>query len=126
MAPQGSFTTSGSSPPAEDTDSQPLSPELIDALANLLADALVADIRQYPHLAEVEASLVSTVEPPRDSTVERDPHVRGRRRDDPGALEPLPFQPHLPPGARARVPADSRTGGLSPFEHDGLGPPKTH
>jgi hypothetical protein len=55
------FTASGSSPPV---DAQPLPPELVEALATLLADALVADIRQYPNLAEVQTNQESTVESP--------------------------------------------------------------
>jgi len=53
------FTRSGSSPPAELPD------ELIEELAALLASALVADIRKFPNLAEIQANHHRTVESPR-------------------------------------------------------------
>jgi hypothetical protein len=40
----------------------PLTPELVEDLARLLADALIADVRQYPNLAEPQAKGESTVE----------------------------------------------------------------
>jgi hypothetical protein len=55
------FTASGSSPPV---DAPSLPPELVEALATLHADALVADIRQDPNLAEVHANHKPTVESP--------------------------------------------------------------
>ena len=58
------FASTGSSPPADDPDAPPLPPELVEALASLLADAIVSDIRQYPNLAEVQANHEPTVESP--------------------------------------------------------------
>ena len=67
------YRASGTSPPDEDgvtvgststPEPLPLPPELVEDLARLLADALVADIRQYPNLAELEAKRESTVESP--------------------------------------------------------------
>jgi hypothetical protein len=71
------FTTSGSSPPQEGTqdtaahDSRPeeqvaacaLPEELVEALAGLLAEALVNDIRQYPDLRELTLSSSSLPDP---------------------------------------------------------------
>jgi hypothetical protein len=69
------FTSSGSSPPDDDArvsdqeagpiEGHPLPPQLIKDLAALLASALVADIRQHPNLAPVQANQDSTVESPR-------------------------------------------------------------
>jgi hypothetical protein len=56
------YQASGSSPPVEGDAA--LLPELIDDLARLLADALLADIRQYPNLAALQPNLESTVESP--------------------------------------------------------------
>jgi hypothetical protein len=51
------FASSGASPPPNDGGAPPLPPELVDALAGLLAEAIVADIRQYPNLAELQPNL---------------------------------------------------------------------
>jgi L-ascorbate metabolism protein UlaG (beta-lactamase superfamily) len=69
------FDTSGSSPPADVADpstsepgpieARPLPPELIEDLAAILASALVADIRQFPNLADLKTNPVPTVESPR-------------------------------------------------------------
>jgi hypothetical protein len=70
------FTRSGSSPPADPahvtrssetapSEGQPLPPQLIEELAALVANALVADIRQFPNLAEIQANHDPTVESPR-------------------------------------------------------------
>ena len=56
------YQASGSSPPA--AGQSPLPPELVEDLARFLADAIVADIRQYPNLAELKAKRESTVESP--------------------------------------------------------------
>ena len=56
------YQTSGSSPPT--ADRSPLPPELIEDLARFLADALIADIRQYPNLAALQPNLEATVESP--------------------------------------------------------------
>jgi len=58
------FASSGASPPPNDGGAPPLPPELVDALADLLAEAIVADIRQYPNLAELQWNLEPTVESP--------------------------------------------------------------
>jgi hypothetical protein len=69
-------TASGSSPPSDggraltSNDATPfagqaLPPQLIEDLAALLAGALVADIRQFPNLAELKTNEVPTVESPR-------------------------------------------------------------
>lgn len=42
----------------------PLPPELVETLAVLLADAIVADIRQFPNLAELQPNGQLTVESP--------------------------------------------------------------
>jgi hypothetical protein len=71
------FTTSGSSPPQqrhEDTagidprpqeqeGAGPLPEELVEALAGLLAEALVNDIRQYPDLRDLTHSNASFPDP---------------------------------------------------------------
>jgi hypothetical protein len=70
------FTASGSSPPSDGGqaltskdaapfDGQALPPQLIEDFAALLASALVADIRQFPNLAEIQANHDPTVESPR-------------------------------------------------------------
>jgi hypothetical protein len=70
------FPASGSSPPSDNDqaaksndaapfDGQALPPQLIEDLAALLASALVADIRQFPNLAEIHANHHATVESPR-------------------------------------------------------------
>jgi hypothetical protein len=70
------FPASGSSPPSDGGqaltshdaapfDGQALPPQLIEDLAALLASALVADIRQFPNLAEIQANHDPTVESPR-------------------------------------------------------------
>ena len=65
------YHASGSSPPGEDPGASLVSPhsqpprlpaELVDDLARLLANALIADIRQYPNLAELKAKHESRVE----------------------------------------------------------------
>jgi hypothetical protein len=56
------YHASGSSPPA--AGHTPLPPELVEDLARLLADALVADIRQYPNLSDLQPKRESTVESP--------------------------------------------------------------
>jgi hypothetical protein len=61
MTTETFFTTSGSSPPV---DAPPLPPELVEALAALLADAIVADIRQYPNFVELQTNHEPTVESP--------------------------------------------------------------
>jgi len=68
------FTSSGSSPPDDDArvsdqeagpiEGHPLPPQLIEDLAALLASALIADIRQHPNLAPIQANQDSTVESP--------------------------------------------------------------
>lgn len=64
MSPIGSFAASDSSPPVDDTDTPPLVPELVEALAGLLAEAIVTDIRQFPNLAELQPNGQLTVESP--------------------------------------------------------------
>ena len=64
MTPPDSFTTSGSSPPVDDPDVPSLPPELVEALASLLAEAIVADIRQFPNLAELQPNHAPAVESP--------------------------------------------------------------
>jgi hypothetical protein len=64
MTPLNSFVSSGSSPPVDDTDAPPLPPELVEALASLLAEAIVADIRQFPNLAELQPNHEPTASPP--------------------------------------------------------------
>ena len=79
------YRASGTSPPDEDgvtvgststPEPLPLPPELVEDLARLLADALVADIRQYPNLAELEAKRESTVESPSGRHRRRSPRQR--------------------------------------------------
>jgi hypothetical protein len=72
------FASSGSSPPVDFSGVPSLPPELVEALAELLAEAIVADIRQFPNLAELCANQESTVESPsgHDRT---DPPVRRQR-----------------------------------------------
>jgi hypothetical protein len=87
------YQASGSSPPsvgaaanasALSPDPLPLPPELVEDLARFLAEALVADIRQYPNLAELQAKVESTVESP-SGLDRRDPPARRRRtRQEPG------------------------------------------
>jgi hypothetical protein len=69
------FTASGSSPPAAtDGESQGEAPaELVEALVQILASALVADMTQYPNLADLQAKPESTVESPSG-------HARRERR----------------------------------------------
>jgi hypothetical protein len=56
------YQASGSSPPAAGNAALP--PELVEDLARLLADALVADIRQYPNLAELQPNHEATIQSP--------------------------------------------------------------
>jgi hypothetical protein len=67
------YTASGSSPPAiaaetatpsGASEAPPLPEELIEDLARLLAEAIVADIRQYPNLLELKAESEAIVESP--------------------------------------------------------------
>jgi len=67
------YQASGTSPPdaatatsisAASSESPPLPEELIEDLARLLAEAIVADIRQYPNIAELKANHEVTVESP--------------------------------------------------------------
>jgi hypothetical protein len=102
------YTRSGSSPPAVDReprvatpvtasdqapstfDAVELPPDLIEELGQLLARALVADLKQYPNLAALKAARASTVESPPGPN--RSDHEaggpsgghHGRRRRDPG------------------------------------------
>jgi hypothetical protein len=70
------YQASGSSPPIAGHDAPP--PELVEDLAQFLADAIIADIREYPNLAELKAKPESTVESP--SGLDRtDPPARRRR-----------------------------------------------
>ena len=71
------FTSTGSSPPEERPEAAaghdprpeeqegagPLPEELIEALAGLLAEALVRDIRQYPDLQQLSLSHASLPDP---------------------------------------------------------------
>src|SRR5262249_21266666 len=79
------YRASGSPPPGHAPaqgvatgPSEPLAlpPELIEALARLFAEAVVADIRQYPNLAELQAKQESTIQAPRS-------HERRRRASAP-------------------------------------------
>ena len=67
------YHASGSSPPRESgstdarapsSDPLPLPPELVEDLARFLAEAVVADIRQYPNLSDLQPKRESTVESP--------------------------------------------------------------
>ena len=80
---------SGSSPPDSEPTPPPLPPELVEALAGLLAEAIVADIRQFPNLAELCANQESTVESPwgHDRT---DLPARRRARQDPRTADRRP------------------------------------
>jgi hypothetical protein len=53
MATTDSFAASGSLSAADHTAVPPLPPELVEALASLLADAIIADIRQFPNLSDL-------------------------------------------------------------------------
>ena len=81
------YEASGSSPPSHDealrdatapSEPLPLPPELIDELARLLAEAIVADIRQYPNLAELKANSEATVESPSGHHRRRRARASGR------------------------------------------------
>jgi hypothetical protein len=85
------YEASGSSPPSHDealrdatapSEPLPLPPELIEELARLLAEAIVADIRQYPNLTELKANSEATVESPSgpDRKHRALPSPRGTRR----------------------------------------------
>ena len=85
------YQASGSSPPTSSDASPdpatrpeplPLPQELIEDLARLFADAIVADIRQYPNLSELKANRDATVESPSGRN-RREVRVPRRR-----ALEP--------------------------------------
>jgi hypothetical protein len=85
------FTMSGSSPPAArqepDNDAptdDEMPPELAQELGRLLAQALVADIRQHPKLAEVHASRGSMVESPPGPNRNSASRSRGRHGAEPG------------------------------------------
>jgi hypothetical protein len=87
------YQTSGSSPPsvgaATDAstvspDPPPLPPELLEDFARLLAEAIVADIRQYPNLAKLKAQPDSTVESP-SGLNRRTRSARSRAAAPPGA-----------------------------------------
>ena len=92
MTPPDSFTTSGSSPPVDDTDTPPLPPDLVEALATLLADALVADICQFPNLAELQRNHELTVESPSGH------HRRPSRTPRPASRSSRGRRPSTPPG----------------------------
>lgn len=64
------YQASGSSPPREGhapsggpppSKPPPLSPELVEDLTRFLTDAIIADIRQFPNLAELKAKHEPTV-----------------------------------------------------------------
>jgi hypothetical protein len=93
------YSTSGSSPPEgqshgparhevppEEQEPRPLPEDLIDALAALLAQALVNDIRQYPDLRDLSPSGTAVVAPPgagpcpRSSAGHRHTSTRSRTR----------------------------------------------
>ena len=70
------YQASGSSPPAAGDAALP--PELVEDLARFLADALIADIRQYPNLPELQPNHEATIQSP--SGLDRtDPPARRRR-----------------------------------------------
>jgi hypothetical protein len=64
MTTTDSVTVTGPSPPVSATATTPLTPDVVAALASLLAEAIVADIRQFPNLAELKVKCESTVESP--------------------------------------------------------------
>jgi hypothetical protein len=92
------FTTSGSSPPQEgahDTaghGSRPqeqegaggLPEELVEALAALLAQALVNDIRQYPNLRDLTPDGTAVAAPPGAGICPKPSHRNATRTQRPG------------------------------------------
>ena len=92
------YQTSGASPPSESQaadagaplpDPPPLPAELIEDLARLLAEALIADIRQYPNLAEVQSNREATVESP-SGLNHKARSARSRVGAQPGSSAPNP------------------------------------
>ena len=104
------YRTSGSSPPKEchdnraepdprsdeQTDVRPLPEELVEALAALLAQALINDIRQYPDLREATLSSASPPDPAEAALL-----ASPRKRCPPCQSEPR----HTSTRGRARRPA---------------------
>jgi hypothetical protein len=90
------YEASGASPPSDDhavnlsgprPDLPSLPPDLIEDLAGFLADALIADIRQYPNLAEVQSNLEPTVESPTGLDRTDPPVTRGQTRQEHAAAD---------------------------------------
>jgi hypothetical protein len=79
------YQASGSSPPVEGDAA--LLPELIDDLPRLLADALLADIHQYPNLAALQPKLDATVESPSGFDRTQPPARPSRTRQEPAAAD---------------------------------------
>jgi hypothetical protein len=113
--PEAFFTKSGSSPPAAQNGA-PEAPraaveaaaemptELAEELGRLLAEALVADIKQYPNLADIKASEKATVEsPPGHNRNSAEPSGIGAGIASPARRSPL--------GAGCRRPRSARLGG---------------
>jgi hypothetical protein len=103
------FTASGPSPPSDTghalksnddapVERQVLPPQLIEDLAALLASALVADIRQYPNLAEIQAHHDPTVESPRELNRTQRAPARTRRHPSRSRRRPRVPTPTSGPG----------------------------
>jgi len=87
------LTSTGPSRPAENSEVPPLRPELVETLARLLAEAIVADIPQFPNLAELHAKQESTVESPSG------PNRRKRSANGPATPKPWALASKPPPVA---------------------------
>jgi hypothetical protein len=107
------YQSTGTSPPSAGADSpMPSAPsdtpampeELIETLATLLADALIADIRQYPNLAELPANRESTVESPSGlNRRKRSAHARAAAQSGvPAPASPYPLPKKTRPSTARR------------------------
>ena len=79
---------------APESTAPPWPPDLVEAVATLLAEALVADLREHPNLAPTQPSVASTGVSP-GGRAQPTPCPRARRRRS------RALAPHLAPVAAA-------------------------
>jgi len=70
---------------APEPTAPPWPPDLVEAVATLLAEALVADLREHPNLAPTQPSAASTGVSP-GGRAHASPCPRARRRRSPAAV----------------------------------------
>jgi hypothetical protein len=104
--------------PVADPEPSALPPELIEDLVRLLAEAIVADIRQYPNLAEPQPNPEATVES--RSGLDRNESMEAGRLQPPPVGEAPAATPK--PRSRGSTPASCATASVAASP---LGGPKT-